>query len=316
MGGKNFSCPTYSIHATDRTPAELREAQDGLPARVPGVVAATAKGEGAEGVYYTGWSTEKSYAGCAYLIVRQGGNILVDSPRYNPVLARRLEALGGVRYMFLTHRDDVGDHQAWARHFGATRILHELEVNERQGTDAVEVKLRGDGPWVIDAQGQVVEAAAGPGDVAAAGGAAQDGDGDGDVTFIFTPGHTRGHVCMYYAPYAALFSGDHLCSAAGQAPDAPQDDLYVYKDFNWYDFPLQLASVAKLLQYDWLHVLPAHGRRMHLRDAAARLAAVSTLLMKHGADAGPDVLAAAAAAVPAATAAGGAAGGAVSSAAA
>ncbi len=26
--------------------------------------------------------------------------------------------------------------QAWARKFGATRILHEIECNERQGTDS------------------------------------------------------------------------------------------------------------------------------------------------------------------------------------
>ena len=56
--------------------------------------------------------------------------------RYNPVLAKQLERLGGVRYMFLTHRDDVGDHERWAQHFGAQRILHSLECNERQGTDS------------------------------------------------------------------------------------------------------------------------------------------------------------------------------------
>lgn len=46
--------------------------------------------------------------------------------------------------------------------------------------------------------------------------------------------------------------------------------------------PGQLASVAKLLQYDWLHVLPGHGRPSHLRDAAHRLEAVSKLLQRHG----------------------------------
>ncbi|KAG2424761.1 hypothetical protein HYH02_015143 [Chlamydomonas schloesseri] len=346
-----LSCPTYSIHVTDRTPAELKAAQQGLPAPVPGLpppppppplltaprlpaavpdeapgsaaaapeaaaaaaaaapaaaaaaagssVAAEPSGEPLRpGVYYTGWTTEKSYAGCPYLIVRpEGGNVLVDSPRYNPVLAARLAAAGGVRYMFLTHRDDVGDHQAWADHFGAQRILHEKECNSRQGTDKVEIKLRGEGPWVLTAGGEVVprsEAGVGAAAGAAAGAAHQP-----DVEFVFTPGHTAGHVCLYYAPQQVLFSGDHLCSAEGEVEEEEggpgsqpaaeqllqQQDLYVFEDFCWHDFRRQLRSVAALLAYDWLHVLPAHGRRAHLKDAASRLAAVGRLLQKHGAEA-------------------------------
>lgn len=45
----------------------------------------------------------------------QTGNILVDSPRYNPILAKRIEELGGVRHIFLTHKDDVGDHEVRTR---------------------------------------------------------------------------------------------------------------------------------------------------------------------------------------------------------
>jgi glyoxylase-like metal-dependent hydrolase (beta-lactamase superfamily II) len=37
--------------------------------------------------------------------VRPGkGNVLVDSPRFNPALAKRIEELGGVKYIFLTHK--------------------------------------------------------------------------------------------------------------------------------------------------------------------------------------------------------------------
>ncbi|GIL48345.1 hypothetical protein Vafri_4623 [Volvox africanus] len=276
-----ISCPTHSIHVSNRSPEELKEAQEGLPARVPnvelspaamelkgpGTPAGTAATATADGVYYTGWASVSSIAACAYLIVRQGGNILVDVPRYSPVLARRIEALGGVRYIFMTHRDDVAGHQEWARHFGARRVFHELEVNTRQGTDEVEVKLSGEGPWFLDGDGEVVSAAALTGtDGAAAGELAAPCD----LTFIFTPGHTEGHVCLYYAPYKVLFSGDHLCSAWGEVEGAPQDELFIYTNFNWYSVPEQLRSVTKLLQYDWLHVLPAHGRRAHFPDATAR----------------------------------------------
>ena len=59
------------------------------------------------------------------------------------------------------------------------------------------------------------------------------------------------------------------------------DDLFVFTDFNWYSVPVQLDSVRALLQYDWLNVLPGHGRRAQLRDAAHRLQAVSELLRHH-----------------------------------
>jgi glyoxylase-like metal-dependent hydrolase (beta-lactamase superfamily II) len=102
-------------------------------------------------------------------------------------------------------------------------------------------------------------------------------DGSDDISLIFTPGHTSAHVCLYYAPDKALFSGDHL--SAGYAPG---QDLYVFKDFNWFSVPQQLESVRKLLQYDWLHVLPCHGRPVHLRDAMHRLQAVNELLQREG----------------------------------
>jgi len=41
--------------------------------------------------------------------------------------------------------------------------------------------------------------------------------------------------------------------------------------------------VQKLLDYDWLHVLPGHGAPARLRDAAERLQAVSALLQAHAA---------------------------------
>ena len=43
--------------------------------------------------------------------------------------------MGGVKYMFLTHQDDVADHALWAKEFGAQRIIHESEANAEQGTE-------------------------------------------------------------------------------------------------------------------------------------------------------------------------------------
>jgi len=49
-----------------------------------------------------------------YLVTRpgdEGGNLLIDSPRFATQLVKRIEAMGGVRQMLSTHRDDIADHQ-------------------------------------------------------------------------------------------------------------------------------------------------------------------------------------------------------------
>lgn len=56
----------------------------------------------------------------------------------------------------------------------------------------------------------------------------------------------------------------------------------VCRQVNWYSFPVQLKSVHKLLPLDCLHVLPAHGRRRHLKDAADRVTQLNELLQREG----------------------------------
>lgn len=48
-----------------------------------------------------------------------------------------MQAMGGVKYIFLTHRDDVAEHAKWAKALGAERIMHIKETNEKQGTEWV-----------------------------------------------------------------------------------------------------------------------------------------------------------------------------------
>ena len=91
---------------------------------------------------------------------------------------------------------------------------------------AVEWKLEGQGPWQID----------------------------DDIELIFTPGHTRGCVSLLYKPEKALFTGDHL------AFSSRLERLTIFRAYNWYNVDLQLESVAKLLDYDFMHILPGHGR--------------------------------------------------------
>ena len=119
-----LSCPTFSIHLDAPEPGELAAARDSFPMLIPGTV----------GCYHLGHHDEASYGAASYLIVRPQGNIMIDVPRMSPQLAQRIDALGGVKYMFLTHRDDVGSHGKWASRLGAQRIIHSEEASARQGT--------------------------------------------------------------------------------------------------------------------------------------------------------------------------------------
>src|SRR4051812_13000630 len=56
-----------------------------------------------EPVYYCGFTSPKSYGGSSYFVRHPDGNWLIDSPKFLPRLVRRLEALGGVAHIFLTH---------------------------------------------------------------------------------------------------------------------------------------------------------------------------------------------------------------------
>jgi hypothetical protein len=53
----------------------------------------------AENVYYCGFNAESSFGAWSYLVVRsdaEGGNVLVDSPRFATQLVKKIDAMGGV----------------------------------------------------------------------------------------------------------------------------------------------------------------------------------------------------------------------------
>src|SRR5712691_2980148 len=90
------ACPTGSIGTTERHDFHL--GIDAFPLLI------------AENVYFCGFTSEASFGAWSYLIARPesgGGNLLVDSPRFARQLVKRIEEMGGIRLMFLTHRDDI-----------------------------------------------------------------------------------------------------------------------------------------------------------------------------------------------------------------
>lgn len=219
------ACPTGSIGATQKHNARI--GIDAFPTRI------------SENVYFCGFTSESSFGAWSYLIVRpesEGGNVLVDSPRFSRSLVKKIAAMGGVRAIFLTHRDDVADHAAFAEKFGAARIMHAEDGAARHGIERI---IEGDGAVHLD----------------------------DDLIVIPVPGHTRGHIVLLHKN-KFLFTGDHL------AWSPSKETLTAFRSVCWYSWPEQTRSMEKLLDYDFEWVLPGHGRihqdtrdsmRSHLR---------------------------------------------------
>lgn len=216
-----LSCPTASI-GTVAPPKDIKQAQSQLPTQVEG------------NVYHCGYHSEKSYAAASYFIQRPEGNILIDSPRFTPPLVKQLEAMGGVKYLYLTHRDDVADHAKFQEYFGcdsasadsSVRILHQDDITA--DTQSVEIQLTGQEPYELAP----------------------------DILIIPVPGHSKGHtVLLYQNKY--LFTGDHL------AWSAYLGHLHAFRRYCWYSWAEQIQSMKRLADYSFEWVLPGHGRRLH-----------------------------------------------------
>lgn len=205
------ACPTASIGTIEHHDAHI--GIDAFPELIT------------ENVYFCGFTAESSFGAWSYLIVRpdnQGGNVLIDSPRFATQLVKKIEAMGGVRTMVLTHRDDVADHARFAERFGCQRVMHTADGAGRLGIENV---IRGDGPVELD----------------------------NELIAIPVPGHTRGHAVLLYRD-KFLFTGDHL------AWSPRRNTLIAFRDACWYSWSEQTKSMERLLEYDFEWVLPGHGR--------------------------------------------------------
>lgn len=208
-----LACPTASI-GTITKPADIQAIQQTFPIQL------------AESVYHCGYHAENSFGAASYFIQRPEGNVLVDSPRFAPPLVKQLEALGGIRYLYLTHRDDVADHQKFHDHFNCDRILHQDDMVA--GTRSIEIPLTGTTPVSLAP----------------------------DLLIMPVPGHTKGHtVLLYNQQY--LFSGDHL------AWSDELGHLIAFRRACWYSWPELQRSMHQLATYSFEWVLPGHGRRYH-----------------------------------------------------
>jgi len=98
-------------------------------------------------VLYCGFHDESTFGATSWLVLRPAGNVPVDVPRFSAPLGERIAALGGVKLLFLTHRDHVGDHEKFAARFGGERVLHRGDLTEK--TRGVERLIDGVEPVTL-----------------------------------------------------------------------------------------------------------------------------------------------------------------------
>ncbi len=179
----------------------------------------------APGVFRCGYNARSSFGAHSYFVRRDGGNLLVDSPRFTRELAARFEEMGGLADILLTHRDDVADAGRFAAHFGARLWIH---AADRDAAPFASQILTGVEPTAI-----------------------RDG-----FLAIPVPGHTRGSV-VFLLDEQYLFSGDSL------AWSFERDDLQAFREACWYSWEEQTRSLARLAGHRFEWVLAGHGGSMH-----------------------------------------------------
>jgi len=223
------ACPTASIGSTRKR--DLRPAAAAFPEPLEG------------GVWFLGYTARASFGGWSWLIRRPEGNVMVDSPRAAGPLLSRIEALGGVALLVLTHRDDVADHEAIARRLRCPRVMHEADVD--RDTRRVERQVGGTDPIPLAH----------------------------DLLLIPTPGHTPGH-CVLLKGDRFLFAGDHLSASEDGA------ELEASREYCWHDWSEQVRSTERLLDHRFSWVLPGHGRIYRGSSPASARAALERCLAR------------------------------------
>lgn len=189
-----------------------------------------------DNIFYCGFNSRKSYGANSYFIEHADGNWLIDSPRYTKHLQNKFEQLGGIKYIFLTHRDDVADSEQYAHYFGATRIIHKDDLSAAPNAELI-----------IEGQNEYTDKES----------------FSSDFKIIPVAGHTQGHMVLLFKD-RFLFTGDHL------AYDPESDKLIAFEDACWYSWNEQRKSMKKLLSYSFDWIFTGHGSRVNIEKESMK----------------------------------------------
>ena len=178
------------------------------------------------------FNSEKSFGANGYFIHHPEGNWLIDSPRYVRHLLEAFDRLKGIKYIFLTHEDDVAEAARYASRFQGIRIIHADDAEAVPGAE-----------WIVNERH--------PFQISP------------DFLIIPVPGHTPGSIALLYKQ-RFLFTGDHLWW------NRDTKTLEVPSVYVWNEEQLH-RSTRHLLSYQFEWVLPGHGSRIQLPSSTMRL---------------------------------------------
>lgn len=204
-----LACPVGSIGMVGDK--DLKEARKSFPVHLDGPV------------YLNGFNDEKTFGADSYFIKSAQGNWLIDSPRFVPDLIKAFESQGGVAYIFISHKDDIGNSAQYAKHFKAKRIINKYDI--KPAISDAEIILDGREDFIL-----------------------------GEAQIIHTPGHTKGsQVLLWDNKY--LFTGDHY------AFRRKINFFGSFNNACWYSWKEQILSVEKMKKFANVEfIYPGHGR--------------------------------------------------------
>lgn len=172
-----------------------------------------------------------------YLVQHKHGNFLVECPESLPKeLESKMHSMGGVNYIFISHRDGVGKACEYKKAFNAKIIIHKNEERYVEGCKA-------DLPFEMDVP--ITK----------------------NVEVIHIPGHTPGNSCLFFKDYGYLFTGDQICVHNNGKPfvymerHSPTDGQISEKEVNFI--------LAKLKSKKFDKIFSLFG--LALNDAKTRL---------------------------------------------
>ncbi|MDE2473460.1 MAG: MBL fold metallo-hydrolase [Alphaproteobacteria bacterium] len=209
-------CPSASIHTEHKLPQPAGIFPEKL----------------ARGVFRLGYNAADAAGAHSFLIHREGGNFMVDGPRWAKPVVDAIAERGGLKGILLTHRDDIGDAKRYAGHFDAQVWIHRADHNRAPFAGNL---IEGLEPVKIT----------------------------DDILAIPLPGHTKGSVAYLYGD-RCLFTGDSL------AWSFEAGDLMAWREFCWFSWREQTKSLKRLLDHRFETVLAGHGGSITLPEDEMR----------------------------------------------
>ncbi|HEY9621449.1 MAG TPA: MBL fold metallo-hydrolase [Crinalium sp.] len=147
--------------------------------------------------------------GTAYFIQEASGNILVDSPPWDESVQSWISDQGGLRWLFITHRDGIHHVREIQQMFGCEVVIQEQEAYLLPGLTVTSFQ--------------------------------HDFQLSDQTRAVWTPGYSPGSSCLYSTVHGGvLFSGRHLLPNQ-QGEPVP---LRISKTFHW---KRQIKSIQRLL---------------------------------------------------------------------